>query len=386
MPGTSPPECMCGDMPADGRSSKCEESNSASRVIIDSSSDTILPHMTRAVEKRRDPRVPLSYVSVGVCSVMGEASPSEFCSVVDLSAGGMRFAARGSYEPGSHLRLTFNLPGTGIPIRADATVIHNQQDGDLVGTGVQFRDLALAERKLLREFVDEQVQSGARSAPDGPISNDRSADYLKPAGPNSDSSSVDSEGGSSGDQPTQHLINQCVNGDRRAQQKLFRQYRDVVYSLVYRLLGSDFDMDDVLQQVFVNVFKSLESFKGLSSLDTWVYRITVKVCTDQLRKKYRKRKLIVVGSIDDESSGLRGATEHTPHSRLEQRELADTVHGALARLTEDKRVVLVMYEMEGMSLEEIADIIQKPLGTVKSRLFHARRELERLLRKHIGLQ
>jgi len=351
----------------------------------------------RITERRRDRRIPLSFVSVDVCSAVGDTSPSEFCSVIDLSAGGMRFAARNCYETGRLVRLTFNIPGTQVPIRADATVVHQTTFNELLGTGVQFRNLGLAERRLIKDFVGQWAETkafdvgpgsepglaeGGAEGPKGP----QIPIKLKPGYAKSDSSS--GEGNALGHGPegsTQLLIKQCIRGDRRAQQQLFRQYRSSVYSLVCRLLGSDFDIDDVLQQVFVSIFRSLESFKGLSSLDTWIYRITVKVCTDQLRKKYRKRKLSVVGSVDDERSGLTAATEHTPHTGLERRELVERINAALARLTTEKRAVLIMYEMEGRSLEEIASVIEKPLGTVKSRLFHARREMEKLLRRYMGM-
>ncbi|MBD3317791.1 MAG: sigma-70 family RNA polymerase sigma factor, partial [Chitinivibrionales bacterium] len=94
--------------------------------------------------------------------------------------------------------------------------------------------------------------------------------------------------------PVDSLVSGCVAGDHRCQRELFKRYRRKVLSLVSRSLGPGFDIDDVLQQVFIRVFKSLGSFQELSSLDTWVYRITVKVCTDQLRRKYRKRRLDIV--------------------------------------------------------------------------------------------
>jgi RNA polymerase sigma-70 factor (ECF subfamily) len=181
---------------------------------------------------------------------------------------------------------------------------------------------------------------------------------------------------------SEFLVNQCVSGVRRAQHEFFVKYRDTVSGLVYRLLGPDFDIDDVIQQVFISIFRSLANFRGLSSLDTWVYRITSKVCTDQLRKKYRKRKLILAGSIDDENSGLSGATHQTPQSGLERKELYGTINEALGKLSAEKRLVIIMYEIEEKSLEEISEILKKPVGTVKSRLFHARRELEKHLQKH----
>jgi RNA polymerase sigma-70 factor (ECF subfamily) len=351
--------------------------------------------MAEREEKRRHPRVALQHVLVEVCSGGAESDPRDCCPVIDLSEGGMRFAARESLEPGRPLRLTFTLPGTSSPIRTDATVIHTRVGSEQFGVDVRFRDLALAAQRIIAEYVarregrfDGPDGANGRGTPGGGAVPDPAVDNnLKPEAGKGDNIYVtgNAEGGTRHDE-AQLLIQQCLRNDRRAQEQLFKKYRNTVYGLVCRLLGADFDIDDVLQQVFVNVFRSLESFKGLSSFDTWVYRIAVKVCTDQLRKKYRKRKLSVAGSVDDERAGLEATTDNTPHTTLERRELVGRINAALGRLTVEKRLVVVMYEMEGKSLEEIAGAIEKPLGTVKSRLFHARRELGKHLKKYLGAE
>ncbi len=181
----------------------------------------------------------------------------------------------------------------------------------------------------------------------------------------------------------EELVEGCISGDQRCQRLLFRQHRQSVYSLVYRILGPGFDVDDIIQQVFIKVFKSLPSFKGLSSLDTWIYRITSKVCTDQLRKKYRKRQLDIIDGSDEMIDYVAAPSKYNPDKNMEHQELSKQVFEALEKLSVEKKTVVVMFEMEQMSLEQIADILDLPVGTVKSRLFHARRDLERFLKRYL---
>jgi RNA polymerase sigma-70 factor (ECF subfamily) len=179
------------------------------------------------------------------------------------------------------------------------------------------------------------------------------------------------------------IIQKCIENDRIAQHELFHEYKQKVYNLVYKSLGGRFDIDDVVQQVFIAVFGSLRHFKGESSLDTWVYRITVKVCATQLRKKYRKRQpRIVFGAMDMEHEDPSGVD---PATAIEKQELSRTIYDALDKLSIEKRMIITMYEMDGHTLEEIARILKKPIGTVKSRLFHGRKSLEKQLKGYIKL-
>ncbi|MFP4416838.1 MAG: RNA polymerase sigma factor [Chitinispirillaceae bacterium] len=181
----------------------------------------------------------------------------------------------------------------------------------------------------------------------------------------------------------QELVEGCIAGDQRCQRQLFRQYRQSVFSLVYRLLGPGYDLDDIIQQVFIKVFRSLSGFKGLSSLDTWIYRITSKVCTDQLRKKYRKRQLDIIDGSDEMIDFVAAPSQYNPDRDMEQQEISKQVFAALEKLSIPKRTVVVMFEMEQMSLDQISEILNLPVGTVKSRLFHARRDLERHLKRYM---
>jgi RNA polymerase sigma-70 factor (ECF subfamily) len=185
------------------------------------------------------------------------------------------------------------------------------------------------------------------------------------------------------EQDTASLLQQCLKNDRKAQRQLFENYKHRVHDLVYKSLGPRFDVDDVIQQVFIELFKSLSYFKGDSSLDTWVYRICVKVCTTQLRKKYRKRQpQIVYDSLQTEIEADAGVVD--PCEEMEKKELEAAVYAAFEKLDEEKRMTVVLYEMEGKSLEEISVITGIALGTVKSRLFHGRKLLEKHLRRYMG--
>jgi RNA polymerase sigma-70 factor (ECF subfamily) len=183
-------------------------------------------------------------------------------------------------------------------------------------------------------------------------------------------------------EPMTDVLQQCLKEDRQAQRQLFNFYKHRVHDLVFKSLGPRFDTDDIIQQVFIELFKSLSYFKGNSSLDTWVYRICIKVCTTQLRKKYRKRQpQIVYDSVQTESEI--DAKEESPYRDMEQKELSMAIYDALDRLDAEKRMTVVMYEMEGKSLEEIAQLAQVPVGTVKSRLFHGRKILEKQLKRYL---
>lgn len=181
---------------------------------------------------------------------------------------------------------------------------------------------------------------------------------------------------------TQELVAGCVAEDRKYQRRLFKKYRNSIYSLIFNILGHDPNIDDILQQVFIKIFRSLKNFKGLSSLKTWVYRITTKVCIDQLRKKYRKRQLTVVSNTDYINNHL-DSSGSDPLQEREQIELKKQIESGLNKLSIDKRLVVTMFEMEGFSLQDISEVLNKPVGTVKSRLFHGRKELADYLRKYL---
>ncbi|MBD3243463.1 MAG: sigma-70 family RNA polymerase sigma factor [Chitinivibrionales bacterium] len=176
------------------------------------------------------------------------------------------------------------------------------------------------------------------------------------------------------------LVRECIDGNRAAQHELFCTYRDTILRLVWRLLGprDRHERDDAVQQVFIALFRSLDRFRYESSLDTWVYRIGTRVCMTLLRKRYRKRVLQIDPAASTEIEGVRDRSV-SPQEQLERREREEALYTALDRLDRHRRTVFVLAEIEGRELEEVARIIGRPVGTVKSRLFRARRDLARML-------
>jgi len=184
------------------------------------------------------------------------------------------------------------------------------------------------------------------------------------------------------DMDNEQLVSGCRAGDKQCQRVLFKKYRDRVFSIISHSLSPYVDKDDIIQQVFIKIYRSLDNFKGLSSLDTWIYRITLKVCIDQQRKKYRKRQLKVIHNPDI-LENQQDVTKPNPYIEHEQKELSDQILNGLNKLSMEKRLVVTMFEMEGFSLEDISKILKKPIGTIKSRLFHGRKELAAFLRNYL---
>ena len=177
------------------------------------------------------------------------------------------------------------------------------------------------------------------------------------------------------------LIAACLRGDSQAFGILVRRYQDRLYSTVYRLLDSAEDAQDVVQEAFLHAYQSLDGFKGDSLFFTWLYRIAVNTAISL------KRKRRVVLSIDGARNGEGGIepldpSETTrPGHALEQAEQERRIQQALNRLSPEHRAVLIMKDMEGQKYETMAEALQVPIGTIRSRLHRARLELREILER-----
>jgi len=174
------------------------------------------------------------------------------------------------------------------------------------------------------------------------------------------------------------LIAACLQGDTAAFGDLVRRYQDRLYHTVYRLVDNAEDAQDVVQETFLNAYQSLDRFKGDSLFFTWLYRIAVNTAISFKRKKR------VVARIDGGKGelGIEPADSselNRPGHALEQAEQERRVKQALARLSPEHRAVLVMKDMEGQKYENMAEVLQVPIGTIRSRLHRARFELRALL-------
>ena len=177
------------------------------------------------------------------------------------------------------------------------------------------------------------------------------------------------------------LIAECLQGDTAAFGALVRRYQDRLYNTVYRMVDNAEDAYDVVQEAFLNAYQSLDSFKGDSLFFTWLYRIAVNTAISL------KRKQRAVVSIDAGRNGEQGIEPLDPSElsrpghALEQAEQERRIQQALSRLSPEHRAVLVMKDMEGQKYETMAEILQVPIGTIRSRLHRARLELRELLEK-----
>jgi RNA polymerase sigma-70 factor (ECF subfamily) len=177
----------------------------------------------------------------------------------------------------------------------------------------------------------------------------------------------------------QRLITECLAGDPAAFGVLVRRYQDRLYNTVFRLVDNGDDALDVVQDAFLNAFQSLDNFHGDAAFFTWLYRIAVNTAISL------KRKQRVMVRLDGGPNGEGGIDPLDPSEcsrpghALEQAEQGQRVRKALARLSPEHRAVLVLKDMEGQKYEVIAEVLQVPIGTVRSRLHRARLELRELL-------
>jgi RNA polymerase sigma-70 factor (ECF subfamily) len=182
------------------------------------------------------------------------------------------------------------------------------------------------------------------------------------------------------------LIALSVRGDHAAFGELVCRHQDRLFSTVYRLLGNVDDAQDVVQEAFLNAYQSLAGFKGDAQFFTWLYRIAVNLAISQ------RRKPRLVLHSDAFQPGRTAAeplddSEHAQPSRALERDDDERVlQEALNRLTPEHRTVLVLKELEDRKYEEIAEILQVPIGTVRSRLHRARLELRDILHTVDGIR
>lgn len=175
----------------------------------------------------------------------------------------------------------------------------------------------------------------------------------------------------------QELIRAAAGGDEDAFGKLVELYEHKVYHLALRMCGQEEDAADVAQEAFLAAWRGLPAFRGEAGFATWLYRLTSNAAIDHLRRVKRQRGDV---SLDDEDLGLDAPDQAPgPQERAEGKELRRAVAQGLGRLSADHRQVLVLREVQGLRYEEIAQILDLDLGTVKSRIARARGALRKIL-------
>lgn len=169
-----------------------------------------------------------------------------------------------------------------------------------------------------------------------------------------------------------HLIEQTLTGDSAAFGELVRRYQDRLYNMVAHTIGCPVEAEDVVQDTFVQAYTKLASFRQDSLFYTWLYRIAVNSAISRRRKK---RPTLSVDHQQEVMGSEPVDSGESPGDRLEREERAHQVHAALDQLNDQHRAILVLREIEGFCYEEIADILEMPIGTVRSRLHRARSQL-----------
>ncbi len=171
------------------------------------------------------------------------------------------------------------------------------------------------------------------------------------------------------------LVHRSQRGDRVAFAELFRRHRGDVSRLVFRMLGPTADAEDVVQEVFLQVHKSLTEFRGQAKFTTWLHRVTVNVVL-MVRRAARSRPVFSGEPLEDHEPD-RGLL---PDEDAARRSRIDAFRRLLDKLPEKKRTVFILHEIEGKSPADIAELVDAPVLTVRTRLFYARRELAEMMR------
>ncbi len=188
------------------------------------------------------------------------------------------------------------------------------------------------------------------------------------------------------------LVKRVRGGDQRAFKLLVERYQRKVYAVALGMLKDKEEAMDVSQEAFVKVYKYLDHFKGDASFYTWLYRITVNICIDIIRKRagaggesveFDETLPMDVSEANIGALGSRLGTN--PQKSALRRELAEKIQEALAAVPEKHRAILLLREVEGMSYEDLSRTLDIPKGTVMSRLFHARAKVQKILSQYLEL-
>jgi RNA polymerase sigma factor (sigma-70 family) len=182
------------------------------------------------------------------------------------------------------------------------------------------------------------------------------------------------------------LVQQAKRGDLKAYDELIRRYQERIYATIYHMTANHEDANDLAQEAFIKAFHALRTFKGGSSFYTWIYRIAVNKTINFLKQRKHKPQM----SLDDldfnaehDPDLVALISEKTPRREVGLAELQEKLNEALLRLSEPHRLVVTLHDVQGLSHEEIAKIMGCNIGTVRSRLFYARQQLQAYLSDYV---
>ena len=178
----------------------------------------------------------------------------------------------------------------------------------------------------------------------------------------------------------EELVEKVKKGDADVYEKIIQKYQSKVFGLIYNMTKNQNDIEDLAQEVFIKIYKNLGKFKGESSLYTWIYKITVNLCLDEMKKRKNVIYLDEKIEVDDGEVNRELPSEEKSQEKLyEEKELQEKLHNCINKLPEKQRVMIVLRDIKGFSYEEISKITDVKLGTVKSQINRARIKLKELL-------
>ena len=182
----------------------------------------------------------------------------------------------------------------------------------------------------------------------------------------------------------QTLIEKLKQGDEAAFKQIVETWQNMVYNTAVGILQSAEDAEDVTQEVFVQVYESVKNFKGESKFSTWLYRITVSKALDHLRRKKRKKRFAYIQSLvgPNNQTIIEKPDFNHPGVKLDNKERAAILFRAIAQLPENQRIAFTLHKVEGLSYQEISEVMRTSVSSVESLMHRAKNNLRKELTGH----
>lgn len=178
------------------------------------------------------------------------------------------------------------------------------------------------------------------------------------------------------------MISRCQQGDQEALKEIFDKYHKKVYRIAYGVVRQREEALDIVQEVFIKLFRSIKNFKGRSQFYTYLYRMVMNTAIDHARKAGKQ----FISSLDEEGSFEPSDNiEKGPERVLLQKELEERVKSAMDKLPAEQKAALIFRDVEGLSYQEMAEAMGCSIGTVMSRLHYGRKRVQELLKDYVGL-
>jgi RNA polymerase sigma-70 factor (ECF subfamily) len=179
------------------------------------------------------------------------------------------------------------------------------------------------------------------------------------------------------------LARRCARGDEEAWRSFVGRFQKKVWNVAFQFTGRADEAEELTQEIFLHLLSALRTFDASGSLPAWLQRVARNYSIDHYRKRRRERSLVVAGEESEELVAVARdpAASSDPHRALEEKDLAGWLRGVIDRLPSELGQAVILRDLQGMTYEEMAEMLQIPLGTVKSRINRGRLELARLLKR-----